>query len=45
MKIEKSTGTPNRRANPARTKSLLENRWGTWEINQTEARSFKFLDG
>jgi hypothetical protein len=45
MKIEKSTGTLNRRANPAQSKSLLKNRWDAWEKNQTEAGCFKFVDG
>ena len=45
MKIEKSTGMPNRRANPARTTSRLKNHWGSWEINQTEAKCFKFFAG
>ena len=45
MKIEKSTGMPNRRANPARTTSRLKNRWGNWEINQAEAKCFKIFSG
>jgi hypothetical protein len=45
MKIEKSTGTPNRRANSARTKAVTEKLLGSWRKNQTEARRFNSVDG